>query len=416
MSARKLLFYGDSPFGPTGFGRVSEGIFRELSPEWDIQIFGLNHREAFPEKPGFDSVSLKKPETAVPGFEGPDPYQQEKFLLYLSQTDFEYERLLLLHDSYVLTRRLDGPAGDNRPFIEHVTHLAHEDQARVLLYFPVDAPPAAEWVTPLFAADEVVVYTRWARRTVEATVDQPGEIEVIPHGSYTDTFYPIGENEISQIRRSLELNPDDFALGFVGVNHLRKNIPRDVMLAFAELNAQYPETTLLLKTQPVVQENGWDLVRIKEHLETEYDLEENAIRFITVDGSAYLPDAMLNQVYNALDAVYLPSMEGWGLPITEAFSTKTPTIVGDHAALSEVGGENRSLKVEVPDSPNHRISWNRDMAPFRTMIDINDFVQTAGKLVEMEPDEREALTNRAYDWIQTHTWAEIADRWRALLD
>ncbi len=411
----KLLFYGDSPHGPTGFGRVSEGIFRELSADWDIQIFALNHQDAFPVKDGLKEVNIQNATKLYPEIQATDPYKQQKFLHHLQATEFDYDRLLLLHDSFVLSHQLDGPAGGDKPFVHHVVELARQNQARVVLYFPVDSPPPANWVQPLTVADKMVVYTDWARKVVGEKLKDTSNLEVIPHGTYTDTFHPLPESQVNQLRQNLQIPPNSLALGYVGVNHLRKNIPRDVMLAFAEFHSRYPQTNLLLKTQPVVQENGWDLVRVKDQLTAEYGLEEDAIKFVTVNGSAYLPDELLNQLYNALDALYLPSMEGWGLPVTEAFSTKTPTLVGDHAGLSDVGADGRSLKINVPDDPNFRIGWGRDMAVFRSLIDIHDFVKTAGKLIEMSSEEKEELTDRAYTWIQDHTWNIIASRWNKLL-
>jgi glycosyltransferase involved in cell wall biosynthesis len=54
----------------------------------------------------------------------------------------------------------------------------------------------------------------------------------------------------------------------------------------------------------------------------------------------FVPDELLSALYTHADVFVMPSeYEGFGLPVLEALSYGTPTIVANNSSLPEVGGD-----------------------------------------------------------------------------
>jgi glycosyltransferase involved in cell wall biosynthesis len=408
MSNPNIVYYGDTPVGPTGFGRVSEGIIGNLVNDFNFEVYGINHQPHLKRSEEFEDVHIHK------ASEGQDPYGRDGFVHYLSNTSFDFDIVFMLQDSFILSSASqDDSQDDPTYFIEEVRRICEQRDAKLVTYFPIDAKPYSSWVEPILEfSHQSVTYTNWAKETVDEVVGEETDLDVIYHGTSPDTFYPLDDDTVSQYREKYLDDPDGFYIGYVGTNQRRKNIPRDVIKAFAELRKQNDNAYLLLKTEHSNLGSGWHLDRVVERVKREEDIHPSSIQFMNPPGQENVDLEHLNVFYNMFDCVYLPSMEGWGLPITEAYTTKTPTIVGDHAGLSEVGAMGRSMKVDVPDHPNFEMVLNQDNDVTRTMIDINDFVETAEMIIH-DSGHRQRVVNNAWDWAMNYRWSTIAhEEWK----
>ena len=144
-------------------------------------------------------------------------------------------------------------------------------------------------------------------------------IKYVPHGINEKEFFPITP-EYSEYKEFLSFKKDllkddyEFVVFFNARNIRRKN-PGDVILSYVEFIKKLPKDkakkcALLMHTDPI-DDNGTDLLAVKELLETE---ETNVI----FTNKKYEPK-YINWLYNCADVTMLiSSNEGWGLSLTES--------------------------------------------------------------------------------------------------
>lgn len=435
MSEVNIAAYTDSPVCYTGFGRVADGLVSNMQDNYNWEVYGVNHKSHYTIPDDWrDSVVVHR------AYYNGDVFGKEGFVHYLKNTDYDYDLIWVLQDPFILSERIQV-GRDQKEFIKFVGEIARERDAKVVTYFPVDAErPHAEWFMPIFdESDEVVTYTYWARKQVieslkwfrrkydryvnggEKVVDQFDQhdyldrhINVIGHGANNELFGELPDEVVKEKRKEyFNVGPDDFLVGYIGHNQQRKQIPRSVLDAFGyATNNGHEDAKLALHTEPFTQE-GYDLRRQILRMKDRFNVDNEQVIMYREDGDK-VNDETINLFYNCIDCLYLPSMEGWGLPVTEAYTTRTPTIVGDHAALSEVAEGGKSLKVDVPDHPDYNAYFAMDESLGRTEISIDSFVEQLTKLREMDDFEREYMINEAYDWVEENTWQQKTNEWDEL--
>ena len=404
-----LVYYGD--FGcHTGFGRVSDGILPNLPDSWNIRALAINFTPGLKDEQYPDNITPYSIR-----FAGQNPYGPRETISYLNQTEFDYDLVFGLQDPFLfandLTQNEEGP----NAFIEHIGEAVHKRKAKLVTYFPVDTHiPNPSWFKPILnTSDRSVAYLDWARDKIIDLVSDSvdtSSLDVINHGCNNDMFYPLSDEVIESGANQLGIDPDQFTFLWFSANQRRKNIPRDVMGAFAKLVQQRPEAKLLMKTtMDTSDQEGWNLQHIQRQLHHMMDIPPNSIEFLT----QHYSDRELNLIYNIADCVYLPSMEGHGLTVTEAYSARRPTITADHGALSELGDEGRSLQVECPQDLNHTVWFTRDNNVPRSMIDIDDFVEKAKNMMDMT-QQKQVIAQNGYEWAQNHSWETQAEKWQQL--
>jgi glycosyltransferase involved in cell wall biosynthesis len=161
-------------------------------------------------------------------------------------------------------------------------------------------------------------------------------------------------------------------------------------------------------THPKDETKGWNLVEVREDLKHKYGLPNEAIQFAK-DVDEFLPDHTLNKMYNMMDLLYLPSQEGWGLPVTEAMACGTLTAVGDHAALSEIGRHGGSFMIEVEEDsyvPRDVLSRLRSSVVVEDVVDTFDEIKNDA--TEKQKDVRRA---NGKVFMEGLTWDKVATSW-----
>lgn len=195
------------------------------------------------------------------------------------------------------------------------------------------------------------------------------------HGSIdTDTFFPIEDQKRHELRASKGIAPDDFIIGFVFRNQLRKLVP-NLLAGFAEFRKQNPEVNakLLLHTHWA---EGWDIPRLcKEKgvspdlvLTTYYCPRCNQYEIMPFRGenldcrcgapksqqttniSQGVDELQLNEIYNLMDVYCHPfTSGGQEIPIQEAKLAGLVTLVTDYSC-----GEDHC----TPDSGGLPLEWS----------------------------------------------------------
>lgn len=209
--------------------------------------------------------------------------------------------------------------------------------ARLVAYCPVDLTPLPpELVAPLRELDALVAYTAYGLRALNAALDAGApasprpRMETIPHGVDTTVFAPL---ERERAREEL-LGPgheNDFIVLNANRNQPRKRIDTTIR-AFARFAHGKPPG-VRLHLHMGMRDRGWDLAELVRR----HGLVERTIFTTDLPTMPFVPDALMNLVYNAADVgVNTATTEGWGLVAMEHAATGAAQVMPAHSVFREV--------------------------------------------------------------------------------
>ena len=183
------------------------------------------------------------------------------------------------------------------------------------------------------------------------------------HGALASyDFFRLSASQRKALRKSNNINEEDFIIGFVFRNQLRKSVP-NLLQGFKKFKETNPESNakLLLHTH---MEEGWPILSLaKEQNIAKEDIlvthvcsnckkfvvkpyegqnkkcdhcgSENSLNSTSV--SMGVDEAQLNEVYNLLDVYCHPfTSGGQEIPIQEAKLTEIITLVTDYSFGAEM--------------------------------------------------------------------------------
>lgn len=325
----KLFWYGDI-CSKTGFAHVSESVLTRLQAtgDYDISVLGLNYRG--------DYSPLQRMFKIWPVSDN-DLWGQGKFPALLRQE--EPDVVLTLNDidclNWFVKARMQG-------MLNH----------RWIWYAPLDSwPNHPNALKAMMFCDRFITFTRWGQDKLQKQVPN-SNIDVVPHGCNTKTFYKITNKDILEElkvkKQNMCQNKEPYLVGFVGRNQYRKEIPR-LLEAFKKFKKKVPNAYLYLHCCPIDNAPGYPLPQILEYM----GLADSVI-FPKLPNGKFIapgqgvPPEELNEIYNMFDQFVLPSNAGgWELPLTEAMAVECPVVTTNFAAMSEVGGNNRSFLTDI---------------------------------------------------------------------
>ena len=161
------------------------------------------------------------------------------------------------------------------------------------------------------------------------------QITYVPHGINENMFKPISNftpDLYNLVHRDKQY---DFVLFFNNRN-IRRKQPSDVIYSYKLFCDQLPkeksEKCLLLMHTSPVDDNGTDLIAVKETLCPNYD-----VKFINMK----VTQETLNEFYNIVDCtINISNNEGFGLSTAESIMSGTPIIVNVTGGLQDQCGFN----------------------------------------------------------------------------
>ena len=351
----KILAVCDSPTVLTGFARVARNIlgrwrfYEEGEPVdcWAINFDGW----------GYDQVGYRLFPGGKHDWNSPGKLNQLLKLI----ADGQYTHLWMLMDPDALS--VHG-------FPQKLRQVCKVKNVRVMLYFPVDAPPEWEWLSILDAVDVAVTYAEFGRNEIRKALGKSlYPIEVVPHG-VDDCFKPLsvedrakarcielilralpgGETPPGEGNRTMKGTPrgdtrptggeraarsihfveeDTFLMLNVNKNEWRKDPLRSLEI-LAGLRKLGVPAKLILRMDPMSAMGGVHLDMAAQQLGLTYGKEWCHIGPVNDEAMAAL--------YNAADLYLTTSLgEGWGLGVTEAMACHCPVAMPKHTSLAEIG-------------------------------------------------------------------------------
>jgi len=226
----------------------------------------------------------------------------------------------------------------------------------------------AKWAT------HVITISDYSRQEIEQYFDIPADkISVIPLGVDERWFHQIENETLTETRTRYGL-PEKFILS-VGTLQPRKNVGR-VIEAYRTLPKAIRSEVALV----IVGRAGWQCEELVAGL-------ASGAYGSNVFWLKHLPDADLLALMKLASSLAFPSLlEGFGLPVLEAFAAGTPVITSKTTSLPEVAGDAALL------------------------VDPLDIASIAAAMQLMLEDQELAnsLREKGYIRAREHTWERTA--------
>ena len=407
MGKIKVLAWGDYACG-TGFGTVMKNIMGEINGtgNYDIDVVGVNYdggpydTEKWPGRlwPAISALRTQGPYG--------DVFGRQVFLDLLAQGD--YDVVFIVQDTFIV-----------QPIVPQILELQRNkpNTFSTIYYYPFDCAPREDWVKQCVANfDFPVAYTEYAKNESKKFIGSIADKQdVIYHGTNTQDFFPLSpedkKNAKAQVFPALQ---DKFIITNVNRNQGRKDISRSLMI-MKELRSRGIDNAFLYMHMQETDFGGSVIqmaASIGLQLEKDFTIP-NPQQFGAHSG---FPIEFLNMIYNASDA-YLTTThgEGWGLSITEAMATKLPVVAPDNTSLPEILGDDRGWRIPSGHSPSHWIIKENDNERMRPLMDVEKAADALIYIME-HPEETASRTEKAYEWINKTTWADVCKQWNGVFN
>ena len=278
------------------------------------------------------------------------------------------------------------------------------------------------------AAPKVKNYYVWASFAENALKEMGYDHVKTLHGTLdTNQFYNLGPKAKSELRNRFELK-DNFIIGFVFRNQLRKSVP-NMLDGFSEFKLKNPDSKakLLLHTHWA---EGWDIPRLlrekgideSDILTTyfckncrQYEIKSfqgqdlkckfcNAEKSVSTTNIVHgVNEAQLNEIYNLMDVYCHPfTSGGQEIPVQEAKLAELITLVTNYSC-----GEDYCTE----ESGGLPLDWSEYREPGTQFIKAStnafSICKQLSKVYNMKPEKRREIGKRARQFVIDHCSIEV---------
>lgn len=306
------LVKGLSFSGVDGIGHYTQELVSALSRHSEIDLFPFSF-----------------------GFDLPSTFAN-KHIATLNRFEFDVVKGMLIPPL-----RMNGIQGEKVDLIHATDHLVPYVRNVPLVATLMDAIPlsnpemlsskfyslskvkASLWRQVSRRADHIITISEYSKTEISKWFDIPLErISVVPLAVDSRFFDVILPEERMRIRQALNV-PESYFLS-VGTLQPRKNIKR-VLAAMRMLPDDIKKSTPLV----IAGRDGWGVESLQVEIE-QAAKEGWCIRLHRVS------DLELRALLQSAKALVFPSLsEGFGLPVLEAFASRTPVITSNTTSLPE---------------------------------------------------------------------------------
>ena len=411
----RLLFFGESPLNPTGFGQVNKHLAAAFAREAKVTMVASGHYYESYDRDEYPYEIIGCP--LVPPEERSLEHQRNlpNIEHYLKETAWD-----------VFVTQVDM-GWWNDTVLKWAKELQEEHPERDTIYYaPIDGDVSlAHAFIPLTWFSVPCVYTNHARGVVAKHAPEIAEnVSVMWLGCEPDVFYPLPDEKRRELRVRFfgdEL-PGRFIVLNVNRNQQRKDLMRS-MAAFHVFHEKHPDSTLLLHA--VMTDIGGSLPHQARLLGLDVFGKPPEIAFSNLDLANPWSRETLNELYNACDCLISTAYgEGWGLCTTEAMAAGLPVVVPYNTANIDILGNHveggipeeyeRGWGVRTGGDLDHTIFLYTNGNSLASTIHTESFVH-ALEYVYNHPDETKAKTHIARQWCEENSWGKRESEWQQLL-
>ena len=241
----------------------------------------------------------------------------------------------------------------------------------------------------------------------------------------TDNFKKLNKDQRKSLRNFHNIDDEDFIIGFVFRNQLRKSVP-NLLDGFKKFKEKNSNAKLLLHTH---WGEGWDILRLLEekgvnredvlttyycsscssYLVKPFTGEKNKCRscgkdtLSTTSVGAGVSEGQLNEVYNLMDVYCHPfTSGGQEIPVQEAKLTELITLVTDYSCGEDSCSE---------ESGGLPLEWHEYREPgtqfIKASTDAESINEKLQLVYEMSKEEREELGAKSRQWVVDNFSIEV---------
>jgi glycosyltransferase involved in cell wall biosynthesis len=247
--------------------------------------------------------------------------------------------------------------------------LWHHDLAWTAPRYQGELHPGHPWdlLRTDWGAEHVVVSAARRRELAELLGVPPETITVVPNGIDVAGLLKLEPLSLDLIRRLRLDRASPILLLPVRITP-RKNIEMALQV-LAELQQAFPDAALVV-TGPPGPHNPANARYFEKLRALRAGLGlEGAAHFLAEVHDGFLPDAVIADLYQIADLLFLPSREeGFGIPLLEAAFQRVPVFCADIPTLRELGGREvaffdlDSAPAEIAGRITRRLRDNPDHA------------------------------------------------------
>ena len=289
------------------------------------------------------------------------------------------------------------------------------------------------------AAPKIKNYFTWAS-FAQKSLNKIGQdhVQTLRGALDVSYFYKLEDEKRFELRQRHNISADNFIIGFVFRNQLRKSVP-NLLEGFKIFCQQNPtcNAKLLLHTH---WGEGWDIPRLLQEKEIdpskilttyyckeckEYEIksfigENQDCRFcgsektqVTTSTKAGVDEGQLNEIYNFMDAYCHPfTSGGQEIPIQEAKLAELITLVTNYSC-----GEDCC----VPEAQSLPLSWTEYREPgtqfIKASTDPKSIAYQLRKVFEMKPKKRAKMGAEARQFvIDNYSIQAVGKQLESILD
>ena len=192
--------------------------------------------------------------------------------------------------------------------------------------------------TPIPSVYYVAISESFKKPLIKLMNLAQSQVEVIPNGINLERFLEIDE-AIWKIISSYRLL-ESFPVILAPVNILgRKNLEYNLDILF-ELKKSYKNSLLIITGSTSKHRSTVEYLHLLKLKIIKLKLDNNVL-FVSEHFDRYLNESEIHDLYDLADVVfYFSRSENFGLPLLEAFLSRTPIFVSDLEVFHEIGQEN----------------------------------------------------------------------------
>jgi glycosyltransferase involved in cell wall biosynthesis len=286
-------------------------------------------------------------------------------------------------------------------------------------------------------AEKTENFLVWASFAEKAMKERCPNVKTL-HGTLdTDTFFPLEEERKRGLRRKNGIADNEFVIGFVFRNQLRKTVP-NLLDGFMAFRKQEPRSNakLLLHTH---WSEGWDIPRLMQERDippqlvlTTYFCPKCNQYFVkpfqgqelncscgaqksqnTTNIGQGVTEVQLNEIYNMMDVYCHPfTSGGQEIPVQEAKLTELITLVTNYSC-----GEDHC----TPESGGFPLEWAEYHEPGTQFIKAStrpfSIAKQLKKVFNMSPSKRKQIGRKARQFvINNYSIESVAKDLEEILD
>mgnify|MGYP003149094568 FL=1 len=408
---KKVLFQSDSALAKTGFGRNTKALLSYLykTGKYDIVSYCCGNAYSSPalQRTPWKSVGTLPDDQNQLAQLNKDPGQARmaSYGSYLIDHVVKQEK----PDVYIAVQDIWGvDFAIDKPWFNEISSV---------IWTTLDSLPILP--SAVEKAPKIKNYWIWSNFATKALHEKGHNHVKTVHGCLeTDNFYRLDDEKRKQLRANNNISDDDYIVGFVFRNQLRKSVP-NLMEGFKKFQKDVPKAKLLLHTH---WGEGWNIHKLAdEHKVNKDDIlttyycnscygykvkpfvgqeqncdicgKEKSMNTTSVGGG--VSEVQLNEIYNLMDVYCHPfTSGGQEIPIQEAKLTELVTLVTNYSCGEEQCEEGSG---SIPLEWNKYVEHQTEFIKASTCAE--SIYQNLLKVYYMPKNQLEFMGKMARQWV-----------------